>query len=71
MECMFNIFKIIKDCNKKEKWNSVILVEFFEYFLLIEKLICFFDVELCVVIWYFKKFKLCKLKELVVKLMKI
>lgn len=50
MECMLNIFKIIKDCNKKEKWNSVILVEFFEYFLLIEKLICFFDVELCVVI---------------------
>lgn len=37
MECMFNIFKIIKDCNKKEKWNSVILIEFFEYFLLIEK----------------------------------
>lgn len=71
MECMLNIFKTTKDCNKKEKWNSVIPAELLEYFSSTEKLICFLDVELRAVIRYLKKSKSCKLKESVAKSMKI
>lgn len=63
MECMLNIFKTTKDCNKKEKWNSVTPTEQLEYFSSTEKLICFLDVELRAVIRYIKKLNSCKLKK--------
>lgn len=71
MEYMLNIFKTTKDCNKKEKWNSVTPTELLAYFSSTEKLICFLDVELRAVIRYLKKSKSCKLKEPVAKSMKI
>ena len=71
MQCLLNLFKTTKNCNKNGKWDNVSPEVLAKYFLSVKQLNEFLDVELRSVIRYLKKTGKCNIKESSDKYVKI